>query len=322
MVVKEVGTEWPVASPTELIDLLGALAKHTAEHIRARICMLPMPAKEEMTAATGKYIARLSIFQRIVLSTAVDLGIKDQALLQLINNAISAGSVHSCLLDDVIDSQGGTDKAHIAQVYLAHIMFGFYVQDWLALCGNMVSRQTYDQFLEIELETYSALFEEEFHHVGNSMPFRSTDLITHKCSPIKAVLLQVLRLANKQDQQAALFAIMEPACYTVCLMDDILDWEEDFDRSRFTYPIQAALDRLGIRYDANRHDDIKRKVLRVLCYSSLYHELMKDITDTQVHCIEKATQLSPHLASWIRECHGRTMAHWQDHVRFLVETRA
>jgi hypothetical protein len=59
----------------------------------------------------------------------------------------------------------------------------------------------------------------------------------------------------------------------MCTIDDILDWEEDYNRCRFTYPLQTAFDRLGIVYDHERHEAIKIQIFRALCYGRLYHEL-------------------------------------------------
>ncbi|MCP1752027.1 hypothetical protein [Bradyrhizobium elkanii] len=303
----------------EYLRLIRVVKAGTMQHVNARLSTIPLPTRAELESLLTEYLmAKVSVVEKVNMYLAYDLGIRDEGVLQKINNAATFGNIHTLILDNIIDNKGIGQKAELRNVYLAHIIFDFYVDDWLKISKTA---DQFQEFVQFELETYSALFDEELNHVGTSKTFSSKDLNTHKCSPFKAIAIQVLRAADRDDLKPKVFWLIDRASFALCTLDDILDWEQDFDRRRFTYPLQLAFDKLGISYKTGDHDKIKRKVFRTLCYGTLYHDIMKELTQTLEECMEVASGVSKGLAFWFHEYHGLTMDAWRDHVRFLVSAK-
>lgn len=234
----------------------------------------------------------------------------------LISNCSAAlGIIHSFWLDQIIDSRGEAPGAPLRNIYLTHLVFGLYVDSWLALVNGSVA---YNEFLAIEVETYSALFEEEIFHVGTSQTFRSQNIIAHKCSPVKSIAFAILALTGRSELNAPIVKVIESISLALCTLDDLLDWEEDYERGRITFPIQLALERLHCAYTVEKHEALKASIFREIFFGRIYHELMQEILKSLEESRLLALTFSPSLSSFINDCRSRTSASWEAYVRLLI----
>lgn len=295
----------------------------TMGHVRARIATLPEPARSGLAKVLKNYKAvqmATSVGQKVALSVAYDLGLRDVAGLTLVNNASTFGSLHSLLLDDLVDNAANPVVCPVSNAYLAHLLFIFYLDDIRQICPTSWDEHGYPAFLGSEFETYSALYEEEVEHVGAATAFSSRSLIARKCSPVKAIMRQVLLRVGRLELAGALDGIIEDASVAMCTLDDVIDWEEDLDRRRYTYPIQVVLDELSIvDPGAIPVDELRVRVLRHLSFEPVYHRLMKEILDSLQDCGRRASEISPKLRVWFEISAGQVETSWRDHVAFLLD---
>ena len=305
----------------EFLNIALRVAAATYAHVQACLRRVPEPARSELRRLAGSLAEheKLSTAASVIMRMAYDLGIRDEPSLVRINNATVLGAWHSQILDDVIDNKGATEGAGIRNVYLAHIVFNFYCEAWRAMRADAPTAAELGEFTAIELETYAALFDEEARHVGVSLPYDSQRTVASKGAPIKAVLLQILRLTGRHDLESRVFAAIDNCSFALLVADDVVDWEQDFDLQRFTYPIQAAFDRLNLTYRADQHEVLKQKVARTLFFGTLYHELMKDIVGKLEDSAASLESTCPMFAGWLRELGAKAVRTWRRHSRFLYE---
>ena len=103
----------------------------------------------------------------------------------------------------------------------------------------------------------------------------------------------------------------------MCTLDDIVDWEEDLERGRFTYPLQEATTNASRRLQVPKSDLTRAAVFRSLACSDIYHTLMKEITD-QLDLAEKEASGLPRLAFWLLMVKNDCLTSWKSHVRYLL----
>jgi hypothetical protein len=293
----------------------------TYEHFEACVDRVPEPARSELRRLAGDLAKaeRLAVATKVIMLLAHDLGIRDTPTLVRINNATGLGGIHSTMLDHIVDNKGVGDRAAIQNVYLSHVVFNFYYDAWSRIREQPPTFAEIEEFTGFEIETYAALFDEEARHVGVSSPFESQRTVAAKCAPVKAVILQMFRLTGREDLKDRIFSAVEECSFALLLGDDIEDWEQDFDLRRFTYPLQAAFERLDLVYDPTRHECLKQKVARTLFLTGLYNELMKDIADRFASTANDLAPVCPSLAAWLGELTEKARKTWRRHARFVYE---
>jgi len=136
---------------------------------------------------------------------------------------------------------------------------------------------------------------------------------------MQAIALPVLYWANREDLKADVSFVLGHGAFALCVLDDLTDWEEDYDRRRFTYPLQLAFERENILYKPDKHDELKKEVLRALCYGPVYHELMKEVSEIFKETSKRSEAISMHLSRWLYAYYEKTMASWREHVEFLID---
>jgi hypothetical protein len=302
------------------LELVDELQRTTLESVNHCVSTVPLPARTELESLIASYANfGVSLPLKFSIALAIDLGVQDKARLEALAHWVTLGCLYSDFLDDIVDTKGR--RWPIRNVYLAHIIFDFYLNARIKLLGG-ISPAEDSEFLAIELETYSALFEEEYNHVDVSRPFASQNLVWQKAAPLKEIARQILGLANRAELKPQIYSVIERASFAALVLDDISDWEEDYELRRFTYPLQMALNELGIEYQREKHAEIKLKILRVLCYGTLYHELMREIIKTFDDCGDAISGTSVKLAALMYQFRDRSLMHWKSHVEFLVQASA
>jgi hypothetical protein len=320
MVVAVQSIESPTLFDQNFLLLIDELQRSTLESVNRCVSAVPLPARAELESLIASYATfGVSLPLKFSIALAVDLGIHDKEHLRALAYWVTLGCLYSDLLDDIVDTKG--QRWPIRNVYLAHIIFDFYVDARIKFLGQ-ISAAEYSEFLTIELETYSALFEEEFYHVDVSRPFSSSKIVWQKAAPLKEIARQILGLANRTELKPEIYSVIERSSFAALVLDDIYDWEEDYELRRFTYPLQMALNKLGIEYRRENHDEIKLKILRIFCYGSLYHDLMREITKTFDECGDAISAASPKISALMYQFRDRSMKHWKNHVEFLVQAPA
>ena len=290
--------------------------------IELRLLTIPEPSRSRMRDLINIYFSRgLWHPQRINLGIAYDLGGRDTSALRRLNTMAGYGLLNSLVLDDIVDNKGVGKNSPLRDVYIAHMFFNLYSDAWVSACSSDVSKMQ-GRFVDLEMETYNALFEEESEHVDRPRSYSSPALVWKKCAPMKAIALAVLYNANRLELRDSVFSILDRSSYAACILDDLLDWEEDFDRCRFTYPLQQALDRGRIVYVAEQHEEIKMRVLRELCYSPLYGSLLSEACAIFGATSREASMFSPHLSKWLSAYRNAALDSWQHHVSFLADAAA
>jgi hypothetical protein len=312
-----IGTPVRDLSDPGLLRLMQELQVDTKTHILAYIRKLPDPARTELTTFISQYSdEEIALPLRFSIALASGLGISEQDTLKKISRATILGSWHSDLLDDIVDTRG--TQSPVRNTYLAHIVFNLYLSSWQEIRGGSTSPIDRKVFCDTELETYTALFDEAFNHMDVARPYRSTRIIAQKCSPVKTIAWQILSLADRSDLKRDIDWLIEKGSFAALLSDDILDWEEDYDALRFTYPIQRILDALEITYQKEDHEEIKLRIFRALYFGTIYHEFMREITNAFAECARVAEPVSKDLSYWFNYCHVRSLASWSKYIEFIV----
>jgi len=299
----------------------------TEQHFKEMIAQVPDPARSSLVKIFQKYselgnYSKLSeggsAYQKFGFNIAYDLGITDPNKLILINNAAYVGTIHSLVLDNIVDNGGNPDVVPIRDTYLAHLLFVFYLSDLKKINPENWEKKGAEDFLEYEIDTYSALYEEEFYHVGTSTNPYPQSLISRKCSPIKEVVGETLYLAGRNDLKENLFRIIDDASFALCSLDDLIDWEEDLDRKRYTFPIQLCLDEMGISADDMSHEELKKSIFSKLIFGQIYHSFMKELCDILIDCAVGCEPISKKLQLYFATAHEYALTVWKRHIRFLM----
>lgn len=294
----------------------------TIEYLYSTARSLREPARSALTDVIHDYRAlhlASTVGQKVGLALAWDLGFRNVDKLVRVNSAAAFGSLYSLLLDDIVDNAGS--QAPLSYSYLAHLLFIFYLRELREISPDTWNDDGFEVFVQAEIETYCAIFDEELNHVGHSQSFTSRDLVTFKCSPIKALINASLHVTGRPELKPLMFRVLEDASFALCLLDDLVDWEEDLDRERYTYPIQAAIDELGISIDRLSTHELKTKVLRQLAFTSLFDRLMNESAELLLNCRRSVKPFSPKLAYWFEKCHEDVIHCWTGHIRYRWNIR-
>jgi hypothetical protein len=250
--------------------------------------------------------------RKVALSTAYDLGCSDAESLTKINVACLSGGIFVLLWDEIVDTQANVRPAR--DYLLCHLLFNKYLSDLIAIRGPDSASGAITDLTALETMTYSLLYKEELLHAG-FLEFHDTNTIRERCSSLKPVAHEFLCLTGHSALEPDLFGIIEQVSFAMCTMDDLADWEEDLRNGRYTYPLQLAGTRSGI--PIHKIQDNIPTIFRTLACSTLYHELMKQITEAMESALHLANPLSPRLAHWIAEMLTACNGSWRDHVEYL-----
>jgi hypothetical protein len=294
----------------------------TKEHIQEIIAQVPDPAKSALEKLFQKNYSRLSeggaAYQKVGFTLAYDLGITDTSKLIHINNAACVGSIHSLVLDNIVDNGGNPDAVPIRDTYLAHLLSIFYLNELKKISPENWEHTGADEVVKHEINTYSALYEEELYHVRVATSPYPRTLISRKCSPIKEVVGELLALTGRHDLKDDLFNIIDDASFVLCSLDDLLDWEEDLDRRRYTYPIQLCLDEMETPAGELSSEELKKEIFSRLIFGQQYHAIMKELCDILVDCSNRCEPISKKLQLYFTTVHEIARTVWQEHIRFLI----
>lgn len=253
------------------------------------------------------------ISQQVCLSTAYDLGCTDFDRLRRINSACLSGGLEVLLLDSLIDHRADPMVTPARDFFLCRALYNFYIEDLIAITGESAARAV-SSLAHLDAETLGLHYEEELIHAG-AVSFQNARTIEQRCGLVKPVIHELLILCDRQDLESDLFAIVENASFSACTLDDMCDWREDVASRRYTYPIQLAANRAGLRLDELSEDN--PALYRQLVASDLYHELMKEVSERLRLAESMARQFSPKLAYWLRRMANGCLDSWRSHIEFL-----
>jgi hypothetical protein len=191
------------------------------------------------------------------------------------------------------------------------MMQGICAEDWFAN-GRETS-------LNVQLDTYAALVEEEMLHVDVANAYLSPAIVWRKCAPVKAVIERVLALAGRPELKTTLDEAADQACFALCTLDDMLDWPDDYAQRRFTYPIQRAIEAVGESWSPARHDELGKVVEIELVYGLTHHALMTEVLTALEASARLVAPISPQLAALIEASHSGAEASWRRHLAYLTD---
>jgi hypothetical protein len=298
-------------------EILAEVDEIAKSDLRSWLEALPSPAGEPLLDYCFRGQTQLltgGLARQVALSTAYDLGCDDVATLTRINAACLSGGIHVLLWDEIVDNRADPDVRPARDFLLCRLLLNKYLCDLIAIRGQKSASEAMRSLAELETETYSLLYREELIHAGE-LRFLDTQTISERCSSLKPVAREFLRLTNNDALEGDLFHIIELVSFAMCTFDDLADWHEDLRNGRFTYPLQLAAERANLTIQEMQHH--AAKVSRTLSCTSLYHELMKQITDSMDVATELARPVSPRLASWIEKMQVSCLSSWRNHVEYL-----
>jgi hypothetical protein len=260
--------------------------------------------------------------RNVITALAFDLGIRDLDRLAMLGCTTVLGGMHSLILDDLVDNAGGSSSRPWHHLYLAHVLYvlhhdelqRIHPETWLVDGGPAA--------LIAQIRTYRALVDEELNHVGQAKPYESLANVWDKCAPVVAVIERVLALAGAQDLLPALTRANDLTCLALCLLDDLLDWEQDISLGRITYPIQLALDQL---HPGDSHCPTDERIKEVgieLYFGVTYHRVLRLVMQSLREALELVGPGLPNLASFLQASIDRGYLTWTRHVSFLQETES
>lgn len=294
--------------------------RSTRDRLRALCAESPDPLAGQFERILARYLEKDVLRdppRNIVIAIAYDLGIRNTEELVLLSTATALGGMHSLVLDDFVDNRGGSERPW-HDLYIAHLLYVLHQDllqqvspsDWSEL-GRAATRAA-------QLETYAALVEEEILHVGKPTPYVDRSLIWRKCAPVKAMVERVLASAGRYELKADFELAADRACFALCTLDDMLDWPEDYERRRFTYPIQLALERSGAEWSAEHHDEARELIQYELVFGTTHHALMAEITTALSQARQLVGKIAPNLDLMLAGSLSSAMFSWRRHLRYLT----
>jgi hypothetical protein len=207
-----------------------------------------------------------------------DLGIRDARVLTDIYEASALGSLHASVLDAVVDGRGHPDIAPTSAAYLAQLLFAFYLD---AVVRITPDRALPSSFVIVATNVYTTLYEEETLHRDRPLPYADQKVLTNKCGEAKNLMAAVLTRVDRADLMPTVQKVVDRASLALCLMDDLMDWQEDLIEGRYTYPIQAALDQAGYgRCPVEDPAQLLPVVRRELFGTPIVHAMLWAITNS------------------------------------------
>ncbi|HVT64338.1 MAG TPA: hypothetical protein VHD81_04230 [Mycobacteriales bacterium] len=279
---------------------------------------MPEPARSEVSRVVAAYLAKQvdrDPPRNIAVAIALDLGVTDEDKLVAISAATAFGGLHSLLLDDLVDNKG--QGRPWTDVYVAHLLYVLHSDmlqvispvDW-ASRGRNVAHQC-------QIETYRALLDEELNHVGRTSTYGSASIVWEKCAPIKSVVERILSVTDRYEHKDAFDQAADAACFALCTLDDMLDWPDDYDRQRFTYPIQRAIEAANLQWSPAVDGDVRARVAHELLYGVTHHSLMGEIVRALDRAIGLTKAISPSLSTLLEASRTSARASWIRHISYL-----
>jgi hypothetical protein len=308
-------------SAAEFADVSALVLDATLDGVRTFVARQEQPVRNELSKRLEPYLRRQihrDPPRNIALSVAFDLGVRDVPSLTDLSLATVFGGLHTLILDDIVDNFGKSSTREGLDLYIAHLFFviGYdYLQRLHPQSWIKSGRTT---FTAAQVRTYSALIEEERNHVGVSQSYPTAAIVWEKCAPLKPLIERVTHLVGRNDLLPVLFEATDQACFGLCTLDDLLDWEEDFDRQRLTYPIQCAIDELGLEWTPDSNDGFKTALSVELNIGPTYHRMMKETLTAFEVAIGATTGIAARLDNFLRTCVEVTESGWRTHVEFLL----
>jgi hypothetical protein len=296
-----------------------AVRRRTEDRLRELYGQLPDPLSGQFHRVLTPYLEKFVLRdppRNIVMAIAYDLGIRDTAELVLLSTSTALGGMHSLVLDDLVDNRGASGRPW-HDIYLAHLLYVLHQDLLQQVHAADWSERGRPATLAAQVETYAALVEEEILHVGQPTPYVDSSLVWGKCAPVKGVIERVLARAGRRELKPDFDLAADCACFALCTLDDMLDWPEDYDRRRFTYPVQRALDRIEADWCPERHEEMRGLIEHELVFGTTHHALMAEITEALKEARRLVGKVSPTLDLMLAGSVEGAMLSWRRHLRYL-----